>query len=130
MEVLLRRREYLIRDQGTSAFLEAVGSALQLNGSKQFGKKLSVKTKAALSRRKLIFERLCVSTEDQNQVNLGRNWRLCTMRHILPSAEDEEEVAEFMSSSLAPHVSTRQIRQLVTGKARTLLDTTHLSVSV
>lgn len=32
------------------------------------------------------------------------------------------------SSSLTPHVSTTQIRQLVTGNARTLLQVTHLNM--
>ena len=37
-----------------------------------------------------------------------------------------ESMRSMSSSSLTPHVSTTQIRQLVTGKARTLLHVTHL----
>lgn len=37
-----------------------------------------------------------------------------------------ESIRSMSSSSLTPHVSTTQIRQLVTGNARTLLQVTHL----
>lgn len=37
-----------------------------------------------------------------------------------------ESMRSMSSSSLTPHVSTTQIKQLVTGNARTLLQVTHL----
>lgn len=40
---------------------------------------------------------------------------------------DWESMRSMSSSSLTPHVSTTQIRQLVTGNARTLLQVTHLN---
>lgn len=43
---------------------------------------------------------------------------------------DWESMRSMSSSSLTPHVSTTQIRQLVTGNARTLLQVTHLNTNV
>ena len=46
------------------------------------------------------------------------------------AACDWESMRSMSSSSLTPHVSTTQIRQLVTGNARTLLQVTHLNAQM